>query len=549
MPEIIRTFQGRIGENAALDAMGKLMGRLARGLYGRLAAGDADMNAIKRDFIARHGITARHFNALRIQIEGMIAGVRALLTTQIEETERRIASQDAKIKKLQAKVAKAKDAAGRSKINGEIHQRKRRRAILDHRIATFRDRLTRPVPGVCFGSRKLFRAQFCLGENGYDTHSSWLEDWMAARASNILWVGSKDETAGNQTCQGRVEADRSISVKRRLPDAMASFGKHIRVEGLRFSYGHNQVHAALSAAGERGQGDAVTWRFVRDEKDWRVFVSITETHDLRCGDVALGALGVDVNTDCLAISVADRNGNPIAFRRIDTPIIGTSAERRKAIYGDAAKAIVDTALARDVPIVVERLDFKRKKSERETSTNPRQARMLSGLADAQALAMIRSRAARLGVRMIEINPTDTSLIGDTKFAGRYGVSVHLSAALAIARRGMGLSERVPCQPSITLGGGVRGTLPQPARMGRRHVWASWARLAHSRKAALAGHSGSARRRSSNARPRGPALEGSLEQDRLFLDQLLNPGSAGAIPAAKTSPERLGRRAERIATYG
>lgn len=549
MPEIIRTFQCRIGENAGLDAMGELMGRLARSLYARLAAGDADMNAIKRDFIARQGITARHFNALRIQIEGMIDGVRAVLKAQIEETERRIKSQDAKIKKLQAKVAKAKDAAGRSKINGEIHQRKRRRAILDHRIATFRDRLSRPVPGICFGSRKLFRAQFCLEENGYNTHSAWLEDWQASRASNILCVGSKDETAGNQTCQGRVEPDGSISVKLRLPDVMASFGKHIRIEGLRFAYGYNQIHAALIAAGERKQCDAVTWRFVRDSKGWRAFVSITETHGLRCGDVALGALAVDVNADCLAVSVADRNGNPVAFRRINTPVIGASAEQRKAIYGDTAKVIVDTAFARSVPIVVERLDFKKKKSELETSTNPRHARMLSGLAYAQALAMIRSRAARIGVRVIEINPAYTSLIGDIKFAGRYGVSVHLSAALAIARRGMGLSERVPCQPSITLGGGVRSTLPQPARIGRRHVWASWARLARSRKAALAGHSGSARRRSSIARPKGPALEGSLEQDRLFLDQLLNSGSAGAIPAATTSPELLGRRTERIDTYG
>jgi IS605 OrfB family transposase len=191
-------------------------------------------------------------------------------------------------------------------------------------------------------------------------------------------------------------------------------------------------------------------------------------------------------------------------------------EQRKAIYGDAAKQIVDMALSRRVPLVLERLDFKRKKAELETNTSPRRARSLSALAYAQIGAMIRARALRLGVRIIEINPVYTSLIGDAKFAERYGASVHLSAALAIARRGMGLSERIPAHPSVSLGDGTRVTLAVPVRKQRRHVWASWAAIARSKKAALAGRVRPAKGRSSVARPRpvarqnqGPAADRSL----------------------------------------
>ena len=59
------------------------------------------------------------------------------------------------------------------------------------------------------------------------------------------------------------------------------------------------------------------------------------------------------------------------------------------------------ALARRVPIVLESLDFRRKRAELETSMSPRYARMLSGLAYAQIGGMIRARAMRLGVRVIE----------------------------------------------------------------------------------------------------------------------------------------------------
>jgi IS605 OrfB family transposase len=324
----------------------------------------------------------------------------------------------------------------------------------------------------------------------------------------------------------------------------------VHLTGLRFAYGHRAVAAAIAAAGT-ASAVPITWRFVRDAKGWRAFATVTEPHALRCGDTANGALGVDVNADHLAVAVADRAGNPVAFRRFDTPVIGTTAERRKAIYGDAAKAIVGMALARRVPVVLEALDFRKKKSELEACADARRARMLSALGFTQIKAMIRSRAVRLGVRVVERNPAYTSLIGDAKFSERFGVSVHLSAALAIARRGMGLSERVPCPPSVTLGNGARVALPPPARMGRRHVWASWARVARDRKAALAGRPGSASGRPAAARRAraGPAVDGSLALDDMFLSQLANPGSAGATPAAKPSPELLGRRAGRGLTYG
>ncbi len=44
--------------------------------------------------------------------------------------------------------------------------------------------------------------------------------------------------------------------------------------------------------------------------------------------------------------------------------------------------------------------------------------------------------------MIEVNPAYTSVIGKAKYRKRLGVSDHQSAAFAIARRGMGLKEKV-----------------------------------------------------------------------------------------------------------
>lgn len=48
--------------------------------------------------------------------------------------------------------------------------------------------------------------------------------------------------------------------------------------------------------------------------------------------------------------------------------------------------------------------------------------------------MLLARAFKQGVIVIQVNPAYTSIIGRINFAKRYGLSVHLAAALCIARR-------------------------------------------------------------------------------------------------------------------
>ncbi len=71
-------------------------------------------------------------------------------------------------------------------------------------------------------------------------------------------------------------------------------------------------------------------------------------------------------------------------------------------------------------------------------------KLLSGFAYKLFYDMIKSKASRCGVEVIEINPSYTSIIGQFKFMKRYGLSSHGSAACVIARRELGYKmERFP----------------------------------------------------------------------------------------------------------
>ncbi len=189
--------------------------------------------------------------------------------------------------------------------------------------------------------------------------------------------------------------------------------------------------------------------------------------------MSAGALGVDFNADHLAVAVVDASGNPLVkdCKTIPLPLYGATGDRAKALMGDAVREIVDLAIERGLPIVIEDLDFGAKKTELRELDEARRARMLSGLAVSLFRQMIVTRAHRHGVRVIVVNPRFTSFLGRLRYERRLGVSVHHAAAIEIARRGMSCSVKTkPWAGKPARCGHVAFQVPD--RKPEKHVW-SW----------------------------------------------------------------------------
>ena len=70
-----RRRQNRSNGDAALSAYGELYGKVQRKLFANVAAGRSAAS-LKSDYIRKHGIPARMFNAVRVSLEGKVASVR-----------------------------------------------------------------------------------------------------------------------------------------------------------------------------------------------------------------------------------------------------------------------------------------------------------------------------------------------------------------------------------------------------------------------------------------------------------------------------------------
>ena len=344
----ISSYDGTCREDgdSFLSAYADLFGRVKRSLFAKFCFGE-DIVSLKKCFLAEYAIPARLFNSIRVSLEGNISSVRELQLLRLESAKRRI--------------TRAEEQIGKLLKGGEtqqVHEKRRRLAKPWHRLDSINSDVADGKVRICFGSRKLWRKQYNLQANGYGSHDEWLQDWQAARCDEFFLMGSRDEKSGCQLCVASVQDDGSLSLRLRLPDCLADeHGKYLHVTGVKFAHGHEQVLAALQSE----EKTPLSYRFKRDGNGWRVFVSVHVNRPAVVTDRKLGAIGVDLNAGHLAVSETDASGNWLRSWRVPLATYGKSTGQAEALIGDAVASVV--AHARDVgkPVVIERLDFQRKK--------------------------------------------------------------------------------------------------------------------------------------------------------------------------------------------
>jgi IS605 OrfB family transposase len=513
-----RTFETRISQDTAteeiLQSAADLFAHIQHRLLADISSGKTSRE-LKNDYLVCYEITARQFNAIRVQVEGKIASIKQRQPALIAEAKERRASLSKKIKRLIKKKADP----------NLIHQKQRRLRTLERKLEKLQEDRKNGTVRICFGSKKLFRAQFDLKANGFASHEEWRQEWKKARANELFFLGSKDETAGNQTCRATVNSDQTLDLRVRLPNALAKYGKYLTLTKVAFKYGKDKLLAALN----NPEGQAITWRFVHDKKGWRLFASF-EVEPAACiTHPNNGVIGLDINVDHFALVETDRFGNPIHSKVISYNLYGKSSNQARAIIGDAAASAIAYAESTCKPLIFEDLDFQKKKGALREKNHKSYSRMLSSLSYQSMITHLKSRAVKKGILASQVNPAFTSVIGRVKFAKKYGLSIHQAAALTIGRRFLCCSEKVPSSLSeIPDGKDGHVTLPLPARNRDRHVWSLWRQVSKKLQTALAAYF----RTAPNTKSRSRSRTKPASETRPFSEV------AGETPARESSEALL-----------
>ena len=150
---------------------------------------------------------------------------------------------------------------------------------------------------------------------------------------------------------------------------------------------------------------------------------------------------MDLNADHLAVAETDASGNCLNTWRMPLVIYGKSQHQAEALIGDAVASVVQYARSAGGPKAIEGLDFRQNKAVLEGESR-KYSRMLSSFAHGKVKAYLISHRHRRGVEVNQVSPAFSSVVGRVRVMERYRLSVQQAAALVLARRLFGCSDRI-----------------------------------------------------------------------------------------------------------
>ena len=441
-----------------LEEYSKFYCYLERKLFNELKSAEINSDLrkqLKRKYIAEHRIPARLFNALWNEVRGSIQGLTTLHKLNISTYKSQLSKIQKQMKALKKSLSKETlTSVKREKKKLSYHSKHQKTLRLQKKIE-------KPFELKCvYGSKAFYKSQW-TNPIYTENHSLWLKDWQRRRNCHMVFVGSKDESNGNQLCQFTGE-----SLKLRLPDSFEK-GKYLTVpvsfsstsEKKNAQY-YNYFHEAYKNKG------ALSYRFTKRENGlWYVLCSFEISNEIQ--KTYNGAIGLDFNYDLISTATLDKSGNLTSFKDYKYISEDSSTNHNKAVISKIVNEIVTIAKQENRLISIEDLNLNKCKQTQNKTTN----RKVSLMQYALFKNLLNTRCIKEGVKLTIVNPAYTSVIGKHKYQQYYGVSVHTSAALVVGRRGLRIKDKVPRQICSVLQSGEADKWETIYR--HKHHWSHW----------------------------------------------------------------------------
>ena len=321
--------------------------------------------------------------------------------------------------------------------------------------------------------------------------------WNDSRFNQFFLLGSKDENNGNSSCVFSKQSQSLYSVRISIPqfviNQLSLDYKYLTIDNINFKHNEKEILNSLALNCQRklkeqeykqklkdndpslfneenklitkaeylkDEGVAISFRFIKDTHNdpkrkstaWRILVSMDETKQQKAiVSKEGGVVSLDINHDHFAVADITRDKKLAKAFKVNFGFSDRKQNSNKQIRKEdilkSVKQIIEYAILHNKPIVIEKLDFKRKMAllkEEENIFNLNAAklrnRILTSFAYRMMIDTIKQLAYRNGIAVYEVNPAFTSLIGYIKYAKKYGISRHMAAAYVIGRRTYGLEE-------------------------------------------------------------------------------------------------------------
>ena len=431
-----------------------LYGKMIRFTWHRIKAGGrlpmkkSDFNTLLQKTF---GVNKRVANSVIYEVVGIYKSLYQLKWTEFFQLKVKIARKRKKYEKLQQKVYALKEKAKSNSLSaGQLSYYRKLKADLFHakqklnRMNRFLENLLTVLNSrkleICFGSKKLFLAQYHLAENHMTSHKIWYEAFCKRRDNRALYVGSKDEQRGNQLVQ-------------LVPMVNVGKGNSYVIQIRKNTKEREYVRGSCTFKHMGGQlakliidkTHGITYRI--KFRGRKCYLQAMVTIDRNSSDCvtrsAYGTIGLDYNDGFIEVAETNETGNLIKLKHIDLKYHGTGNKAESEIR-EVVSDVVNYAISVGKDIVIEDLNFKKTKAETEESKSDRGKaynKMIHLFDYSRYKSTFEGCCYLRNVNLIKVNPAYTSKIAGQKYCCRRKLVIHQGASFVIARKGQGFIDK------------------------------------------------------------------------------------------------------------
>ena len=394
-----------------------------------------DRNIINAQLKEEFNLTSRAIDAILSNMLGRYEAIK-----ELKEFERR--SLERKILTLEKDLTKLKDERTLQRIflinnnlkdfnfvkyknlKIKIYWKQNRLNTKKQKLKNLEKEIETGKYKICFGTKKLLQKDY--------------KEFVKKRDSEIYFLGR----AGDNACNLNFQVEYSSKINQ----FYFRIRKEIDLDNDKFVYGqfhfNNKNHTNLLKNLLKTKESALTYRI--KIKDNRVFLQIIynfeHNKDLCVTKTSYGVIGVDFNKGFVSVSETDKYGNLINTFNIDYQYSKGNQTANDFQY--IATKLKDYCLNTGKDLVIEKLNFTKKKDNVISKRGKKYNEMLSSLAYSKFDSIITSKCAKNRIFLHKVNPAWTSWIAKQKYCPKMKLNIHSGASYVIARRGMLLKDKI-----------------------------------------------------------------------------------------------------------
>ena len=255
--------------------------------------------------------------------------------------------------------------------------------------------------------------------------------FFAKRDNQVVYIGDKNETCGNQQFQVQFESKHNrFDYKLRLDNKWVLDSKKY-IFGSFVLKNKEAKKYILKTLSEK-KSNPLSYRILK--RKGTLYLQIMcrrETTDITRNNH--GVLGVDFNKGFISVSEIDSGGDLKSLTRYNYLHKGKATKTKTSMLELVAK-LVTQAISVGKDIIIEDLVGLDSNKKQEKTTSKDYNRMINTLKFGLFKRCLLSKAIKEGVTVYNVNPYNTSKIARKSYTNRMKLNVHDAASYVIARR-------------------------------------------------------------------------------------------------------------------